>query len=238
MRPYLQPVFFAVVIVCLLSWMSAGRGGVGAAVASSPGTIAPAPATIASCDTYRLVELLLDQETFAKPRKAREDAIKAELAPTEAELNHMQAELASLREQLQRANPQDAAAKVVFGDFESKRKTFEEKVQTYNTVKEQRNQEYSALVSGQFVAAYEQVGAEAGRVGAELGYTHVVTQKSGKIMAADPRRLIEEFLSRPLAAQPTGSDITEQVRTAMKLPEKTAAEASDKPESAPATESK
>lgn len=185
---------------------------------------APAPATLATCDIYMLIERLLETDAFAKPIKASEDAIKATLQPIEEELNRLQTELTTMRDELQRANPQDPTAQARFADFETKRKAFDAKVQAYNTTKNEKAATYAAMVSGQFVQAYEQVNAAIGKVAKEKGYTHVIAQKSGKIAATDPRRLIEEFLARPMTIQPEGSDLTETVRLAMNLPEKSAAE--------------
>lgn len=197
-----------------------------ASAPSAPSTPSapPAPATIATCDIYLLIERTLETDAHAKVIKNAEEAIKTALTPVEEELGRLQTELTTMRDELQKASPQDPGAQLKFNDFEAKRQAFDAKVQAYNTNKSEKATEYTNLVGTHFVLAYQQVNDEAAKVAKARGFTYVVAQKSGKIVATDPRRLIEEFLSRPVTIQPAGSDITEAVRIAMNLPEKSAAE--------------
>lgn len=187
---------------------------------------APAPAAdavaakLATCDVYALVEKLVDTEAYVPARKSEEARITALLEPGQNELQRLQAEL-------QQINPQDAAAQAA---AQQKYQAFETKRQAFNTQREQLAADYTKLVSSQFIDAYTKIAAEARRVATQRGYTHVISQKSGPMLATDPRRLVEDFLARPMTVVPEGSDLTEAVRVAMKLPELTV-----KPEAAPTT---
>jgi Skp family chaperone for outer membrane proteins len=162
------------------------------------------PAKIATCDFYLLVERMVDTDAYAPVRKAEEARISGVLSPIENELNTMNVEL-------QNANPTDAG-------MQEKYKMFETKRSDYLARRQDLSDSYSRLVSGQFVEAYEKVIAEAKKIANQQGYTYVIAHKSGKITAMDPRRLVEDFLARPLPVAPDGADITEQVRMAMNLP--------------------
>lgn len=185
-----------------------------------PGLASPAAATltaapdvpaarIATCDVYALVEKLVDTDAYTPARKSEEARITALLQPGEAELQRLQAELQAM-------NPQDATAQAA---AQQKYQAFEAKRQAFNTQREQLAADYTKLVSSQFIDAYTRISAEAQRVARAQGYTHVIAHKSGAMLAADPRRLVEDFLARPITAAPDGSDLTEAVRLALKLPE-------------------
>lgn len=165
---------------------------------------APQPASIALCDVYALIERHVEGEQFRPARDAEQERIKAQLTPLETELD-------ALQKDLQSANPQDPGAQAKYATFQQKR-------EQYQQTRQRLVDAYSELVAKQFTQALSQVSAEAKKVANELGYTHVIAQKTSEMTAKDPRQLVEEFLSRPFAAYPAESDITEKVREAMKLP--------------------
>jgi Skp family chaperone for outer membrane proteins len=175
----------------------------------------PDAAKIATCDVYQLVERLVESEQYMPARSGEQERIKAQLAPYESQLETMQKEL-------QASDPKDPAAQEKF-------KTFQAKREEYMGKRQAAADGYTDLVTGQFGDAYQKICAEAKKVATSLGYTYVVAHKKGEIRAHDPRQLVEEFLSRPMSIAPEGVDITEQVRSAMKLPEKAAAGSDSSP---------
>lgn len=239
MRRSERVIVYSLLVLCAAGATLGGRGLLSgnralaapqpeAAAPATPATSAPATpptaATIATCDIYLLIERTLETDAHAKAIKGAEEAIKTALTPVEEELGRLQTELTTMRDELQKASPQDPAAQMKFNDFEAKRQAFDAKVQAYTASKNEKATEYTNLVGTHFVAAYQQVNEEAAKVAKAKGFTYVIAQKSGKIQVTDPRQLIEQFLSRPVTLQPAGSDITEAVRIAMNLPEKSAAE--------------
>lgn len=175
-----------------------------APVSAAPVSAPPASALIALCDVYALIERQVESDQFRPARDSEQERIKAQLTPLEAELE-------TLQKDLQTANPQDPAAQAKFGTFQQKRDDYQKRRQELLDA-------YSELIAKQFAQALTQVSAEAKKVATELGYTHVISQKTSEMIAKDPRQLVEEFLSRPFAAYPAETDITEKVREAMKLP--------------------
>lgn len=173
------------------------------AIAGVP-SAAPAAASIALCDVYALIERHVESDQFRPARDAEQERIKSQLMPMETELEAMQKDLQS-------ANPQDPAAQAKFGMFQQKREEYQQR-------RQQLLDTYSELVAKQFAQSLTQVSAEAKKVATELSYSHVISQKTSEMIAKDPRQLVEEFLSRPFAAYPAETDITEKVREAMKLP--------------------
>lgn len=197
------------VYALLAGCFGAALAGSGALLgpASRAVAVAPAetaPAKVAICDFYLLVERLVDTDTYAAPRKAEEARIAGILSPLENELNTMNIEL-------QNANPNDPAVQERYRAFETKRSD-------YMARRQDLSDAYSRIVSSQFVEAYEKVVAETRRIAEQQGYTYVAAHKSGRITATEPRRLVEDFLARPLPIVPEGADLTEQVRMAMNLP--------------------
>lgn len=205
-----------------LALVGASRGLPGlapTAIATQPAPTPSIPTTrLATCDVYALVEKLVDSDTYAPARKSEEARITALLEPAQTELQRLQAELQAI-------NPQDPAAQAA---GQQKFQAFEAKRQEFNTQREAMAADYTKLVSSQFIDAYTKIAAQAKLVAAQRGYTHVISQKSGAMLATDPRRLVEDFLARPITVAPDGSDLTDAVRVAMNLPELTA-----KPDTAP-----
>lgn len=178
--------------------------GVFGSVAIAAPMATPAPSLLASCDVYQLVERMIESPEYLPARSSEQERIRALLLPLETEL-------AGLERELQTANPQDPAAQEKYKAYQTKR-------EEYGAKRQSAEQGYSELVSSQFVKAFVAVTNETKRMSKELGYTHVIAQKTGDIAAKEPRQLVEEFLSRPLVAGPEGIDITEAVRSALKLP--------------------
>ncbi len=191
--------------VVALAGHAAGFRVVAPAGASAP-LAAPDSARIATCDVYQLVERMIESEQYRPAQAAEQERVKAQLVPFETRLEAMQQEL-------QASDPKDPAAQEKF-------KTFQAKREEYMARRQAAADGYSDLITGQFSDAYTKICAEARKVAASLGYTYVMAHKKGEIRAHDPRQLVEEFLSRPVSVAPDGVDITEQVRNAMKLPEK------------------
>lgn len=179
------------------------------AVASSPAMLSEvAPTRLATCDVYSLVERLVETDQFAPVRKAEEDRLKKLLEPMELDLMNLQKEL-------QAADPKDPAAQAKYQAFQGKQTA-------YQAERQKAAETYSALVAEHFKQSYRIAADASKKIATELGFTHVIAQKSGDVMAKDPQRLVEEFLSRPMVATPADTDITEKVRVSLKLPEKAA----------------
>lgn len=176
----------------------------GRAEASPAPAAAPDTARIASCDIYQLVERMVEGSSYLLARNAEQERIRTVLRPMEIELDKMQVDIRA-------GSPEDPVTAQKMRLFEARRKEYGEK-------SEEESRTYAKVVTGHFTDAYGKVAAEAKKVADSLGYTHVLAQKRGELIATNPQQLIEEFLSRPLAVSPEGTDITERVRTAMKLP--------------------
>lgn len=196
------------VALIALAGHTAGFRIVSPAGAGSSVLAAPDSAKIATCDVYQLVERMVESEQYMPARNVEQERVKAQLVPYENQLETMQKEL-------QASDPKDPGAQEKF-------KTFQAKREEYMAKRQAAADGYTDLVTGQFSDAYAKITAEARKVAASLGYTYVLAHKRGEIRAHDPRQLVEEFLSRPVSVSPEGVDITEQVRNAMKLPEKSA----------------
>lgn len=218
------------VVMCAL--VGAGMGIAGFSFMATSRTasgdarsFAPEAAKIATCDVYFLVEKLVDTDQYAPARTAEQDRIKQALAPLETELASMEKDLESMQRDLQNANPQDVAAQSKYQGFQEKRGIYQTKTTEYGQRRQQLFDGYSELIAGQFADAYKKVSAEMKRIADERGFTYVLAQKTGDIKAREPRALVEEFLSRPVTIAPADADITEAVRTSLKLPERGAAPA-------------
>lgn len=171
---------------------------------ASPAAAAPDMAKIATCDIYQLVERMVEGSSYLLARNAEQERIRTVLRPMEVELDKMQVDIRA-------GSPEDPVTAQKMRAFEAKRKEYGEKT-------EAESRTYAKVVTGHFTDAYGKVAAEAKKIADSLGYTHVLAQKRGDLVASNPQQLIEEFLSRPLTVSPDATDITEQVRTAMKLP--------------------
>ncbi len=182
---------------------------------------APQPASIAVCDVYAIIERHVESDQFRPARDADQERIKTALSPLETELDTLQREL-------QTANPQDPAAQAKYQAFQQKR-------DAYQLRRQELLDQYSELVAKQFGESLQQVSAEARKVATELGYSHVIAQKTGPMTAKDPRQLVEEFLSRPFAVFPNETDITAKVRYATKPPNAAATPGEVAPSTPPAT---
>lgn len=206
----IRPRHIAIVALALpaaaLALHASGYRLVAAAGASSRSAAPPEAARIATCDVYQLVERMIDSDQYIPARNVEQERVKGLLSPFEADLEKMQKEL-------QAADPKDPAAQEKFKAFQTKR-------EEYMAKRQQAADGYTDLVTGQFADAYTRIAAEARKTAESLGYTHVIAHKRGDIRAHDPRQLVEEFLSRPITVAPDGTDITEQVRAVMKLPDK------------------
>jgi hypothetical protein len=195
------------------------------AVAATP---APAPASpeaakIATCDVYSLVQVMIGSDKYKPAQAIEQERIKARLAPMEDELRNIDMANTKLREELNGADSKDAAVQEKLKAYNAGAQQFQAKLEPYNQLKGELAQGYSAFVVGQFYEAYQLVTTEAKRIAKEGGYTHVVAQKKGDMTGArEPQQLVEDFLARPVIMSPAESDITEAVRTAMKLPESVA----------------
>jgi len=187
-----------------------GGGSVALAATPAPARAEPAASKIAVCDLFGIVEKFVDMEPFATSRKGEEDRLKGILAPLEAELDRLEKEL-------QKADPNDPAARAKAGDFQQKR-------QQYSTTQQTVSQQYAAFVSGQFIDGYDQVRAKADSVAAGLGYNVVISSRAldRKITADDPQRLVDEFLGRPVVKIADEANITKAVMAALKIEDKPA----------------
>lgn len=211
-------------------------GSTAAASPAAPAPAAPDAAKIATCDIYSLVQTLIASDQYKPAQNIEQERIKARLAPIEEELRTIDLQNAKLREELSGADSKDAAVQEKLRTYNASAQAFESKLQPYNKLKSELADAYAIFVVGQFYDAHQRITAEAKRIATAAGYTHVIAQKEGDMSGArDPQQLVEDFLARPIVMAPENSDITESVRTAMKLPEKAAtpedaaAPASEKP---------
>lgn len=218
MRTGERVVLYSLVVVALLCSLRLGLSGGANALAADPGdakTLAiPAgqtastagPTRLGTCDMLDLLEVLISQEKYFSPRKSAEDRLKAPLAPLEATLT-------TLRAELQGADPNKA-------ENQAKSRDYRVKVEEYNQLRAQAAEAFQKFVASQFSDGFEQIRQVVAEVAKKRGYTHVAMSRKGKITAQDPGKIAEDFLSRPYAVFPEEDDVTEEVRAILGLPEK------------------
>lgn len=156
----------------------------------------PAPAIIATCDVYDLIEKMVISDRYEPARQGEEARIRDRLKLIEDELLAME-------EALKNADPADPAAQAKAGDYQKRRND-------YSLLRGQAQQDFTDFVASQYIHAYDEVRKAVAKVAAELGYTHVISSRSDErtITATDPERLVEAFLGRPVVFAPKGTDIS------------------------------
>lgn len=198
MRRAERLTLYAAIALCLVMALRAGQPP---AAAAAPGRAddEPAPARVATCDVYDLMEKLVVGERFEATRRAEEERIRQRLKPLEDEI-------AALESQLKLDDPDDPAAQARARDYQKRRND-------YSLLRGQAQQDFNDFVARQYVEAYDKVRAAAARVAERRRFTHVIASRHADraITATDPERLVESFLGRPVTVAPEGSDITEDV---------------------------
>ncbi len=223
MRRTERVLVYSTLVVALAALVGqAGGLGLVRSAAANPAGAPPVveAAKLATCDIYQLVERMVESDQYKPAQVSEQERVKTQLKPMEDELEREQKEL-------QAADPKEPGAQEKFRKFQSNR-------EEYVTRRQAAADGYSDLVASQFAEAYGKVCIETKKVANSLGYGYVMAQKKGEIKAHNPQQLVEEFLSRHVPVAPDGVDITEQVRAAMKLPEKAATPSASVPDTAPA----
>jgi Skp family chaperone for outer membrane proteins len=164
------------------------------------------PAKIATVDVVGLLEILITSELYFAPRKQEEDRLRAQLTPLEAQLT-------ALKNDIQGADPSKP-------ENQAKTRDYQVKYEEYKQIRAKVQETYQKLLAKQFTDAIDRIRQTAATIAKEKGYTHVVTQKTGKVELTDATKLAEELLARPYLVSPSDADLTEDVRLALNLPEK------------------
>lgn len=211
-------VIYAALAICLALGLRAGQtppANAGQPASPAPAREAdaaagregddPAPARLATCDIYDLIEKLVVGERFEAPRKAEEERIRRRLKPLEDEI-------AALESQLKLDDPDDPAAQARARDYQKRRGD-------YSLLRGQSQQDFNDFVARQYIEAYDQVRAAAAKIAQRRAFTHVIASRSADraITATDPERLVESFLGRPVVVAPDDSDITADVAAELNL---------------------
>ncbi|MBX3403577.1 MAG: OmpH family outer membrane protein [Phycisphaeraceae bacterium] len=211
-------MIYAVLAVCLvLGFRAAQSAPANAGQPTAPPPIAeapaaagrsdddPAPARIAMCDIYDLIEKLVVGDRFEATRKAEEERIRQRLKPLEDDIS-------ALESQLKLDDPDDPAAQARARDYQKRRND-------YSLLRGQAQQDFNDFVARQYIEAYDKVRAAAAEVAGRRAYTHVIASRHADraITATDPERLVESFLGRPVVVAPAESDITAEVAAGLNL---------------------
>ena len=197
------------IIACVLAIRAGGAlpWGQEAHAATAPAKPEPVAAKIATCDIIALAERLYDTAAFFAPRQSKNEELKEPLMP-------LQRNLEALKAELQGADPSKP-------ENVAKNQEAQAKYSEYQSRVKQASEEFAKFASKQFTEAYAAVKASVAKVAAERGYTHVIASRDGPLEPIpDAARLHDDVITRPVILQPEGSDITEDVRLAMGLPEK------------------
>ncbi len=197
-RLFIYGVLVALSLVVIRTQADAGT--VGEARAAGHAVAEPAPAKVATCDVYAVIQVLVESERYKPSRVAEQDKARTQL-------KEMAEGIRGLETQLKSMDPKDEKTLEVFRDINTKKQQFQE-----------RQSELDEFLGNQFVTAYEEVRKAADAVGEKKGYTHVIaSRKAGEKPSSNMDLITQQILSRPVLRSPPGDDLTEAVLGELKL---------------------
>lgn len=165
------------------------------------------PGTIATLDTLRLMERMLELPEFAQARDAKITEYQTPLIALDAQLRTMIDQWS----QLDPASPEASAIR-----------TQAEQVQQQLSAGQQNAQlGIDAFAAEQFANAFRQIRAQASAIATERGYQYVMTSRfdDEQILTDSTSLFVQEILYRSALIAPEGTDITQAVADALNLPE-------------------
>jgi Skp family chaperone for outer membrane proteins len=185
-------------------------------VALSRASVRTAPSgPIATVDTLRLMERMLQLPEFADPRTAEIERMQGELTPFDTQLRGLVGQL----EELDQQDPLFAAIQA-------------QAQQVQNQLirgQQQAQYEIDEFAARQFASAFARV-REASRIVTEQeGYQYALTSREDdSVMQTSSTALfVQEILYRHALVSPKGTDITELVAAHLQLPEQTDEQAAE-----------
>lgn len=180
---------------------------------------------IATLDTLRLMERMLELPDFAAAREAK-------IAELQAPLLDLDSKLRTLIDQWQQLEPDSPEANAI-------RTQAEQTQQSLSAAQQNAQIGIDAFAAEQFADAFRQIRALASTIATEQGYQYVVTSRfdDDQIITSSTSLFVQEILYRSAIIAPEGTDITQAVADALHLPEPAPEPTSDAgPMPAPAAE--
>lgn len=165
-----------------------------------------APAKIAVCSVIRITDELMDSDRYKPARVEYEDGLREELlTPIIETMQAVQEEAKGLKED-------DARLR----ELGEKHRSLQRQAQQAT---QQIAQKVEERVAEQLVECYGLVRASAVAIAEQQGYTHLLssTDTEEDLKTETVMKLVRDFLARTVLLAPKGSDLTEDVRTDLKL---------------------
>jgi hypothetical protein len=164
---------------------------------------------VGSVDMFLLLEGLIESDRYKPARDARDAEIKVKYDAIMAELKQLETKIQLIPQGTPEYNTtmqQGQAKEVELRQFT-----------------QQVSREQDAFVAAQVKEAYGVVHQAANAVADRLGYTHLIATRldAATMKGESLAPAMQEILARPLVRGSSSDDITAQVRTELKLPEKT-----------------
>lgn len=201
--------------------------GLGARVPESRVVAQPSSQVIrvGSVDMFLLLEGMIESDRYKPARDARDAEIKVKYDALMAELKQLETKIQLIPQGTQeyQATMQQGQAKEV----------------ELRQFTQQVSRDQDAFVAAQVREAYAVVHQAANAVADRLGYTHLIATRldAASMKGESLAPAMQEILARPLVRGTSSDDITKQVRTELKLPEKPAEPAATTPVTPGATPS-
>jgi Skp family chaperone for outer membrane proteins len=164
------------------------------------------PPRIAVCSVIRITDELMDTDRFKPARVEYEDGLREELLKPVLDLmQEVQEEARGLKED----DPK-------LRDLGERHRSLQRQAQQAT---QQIAQRVEQRVAEQLIECYGLVRASAVAIAEQQGYTHLLasTDPEEELKTETVMKLVRDFLARPVLLAPKGSDITEDVRTDLKL---------------------
>ncbi len=168
---------------------------------------ARAPGPIATLDTLRLMERMLEMPEFADPRNA-------EIEQLQTPLLQMDSELRQLINQWQTMDQNTPQAGTIRMEAERLQQQL---------VQGQQNaqQRIDAFTAEQFAQAFVRVRGAADTIADQQGFAYVMTSRfeDDEILTQSTSLFVQEILYRSALVAPEGTDITDAVASMLNIPE-------------------
>ncbi len=177
--------------------------------------------SIATVDTLRLMERMLEMPEFADVRDTKIEEFQNPLRDLDTRLRAMITQWQTMDPSTPEANELRGQAELV--------------QQQLMQAQQDAQLGIDAFAAGQFAAAFRKVRATAADIAANDGYQYVMTSRfdDENILTNSTSLFVQEILYRSALIAPEGTDITDAVAKALSIPEPTPEPAVD---SAPTTE--
>lgn len=171
-----------------------------AAPSAAPAPHQPTPATIATCDIYYVLRMLVESDRYRPSRQAEQEKARAELKEIAEKIRSSEAQLKAM-------DPKDEKARPLFEEYNKQKAIFAE-----------RQAELDGFLGTQFVDAYEDARKAIDAVAERRGYSHVVaSRRQDDKPSSDMDKITQAMLSRPMLRAPAADDITDDVLADLKL---------------------